>query len=95
MKLDIQMFGGRGASSGTIKNSGRAMLQDRINKETTKLNGNENVFIIKNDKVIQKAKLRNINNKQYEEELRKPVSKVIFRKEAKTFMIYQEEKKRK
>ena len=69
--------------------SARNMLQERINNEKTRLYGDEGVMVIKGDKVVLSTKLRNINNKQYEDELRKSASKVVFRKDAKVFMIYQ------
>lgn len=84
MKINIQMFGGRGASSSS-KSTGRAMLQDRISNERTRLFGDERVMLVDNGKVVFNTRLRNINNKEYEDELRKKAKKVTYR--SKTFLI--------
>lgn len=84
MKLNIQLFGGRGASSSGV--TSRNMLQTKLYS----INANENTRVImKNSEggVLFNAKMSQINNSKYSDDLRREASRVTYSKKDNTITI--------
>ena len=86
MKLEIQLFGGRGASSSGEKGTARYKLQQAIYKA----NVNDNTRVVMQNAYggnLFDAKITQINSAKYVEDLRRPASSVSYDAKTNTLLI--------